>query len=193
MQETWEKQVWSLGWEVPMEKEMATHSSILAWRIPCIEEPGRLQSIGLQGYNWIDLASKLAKEEWCEHWKVNTKSETDQVCVCRRGKCMYHSKLVRNNYYFTQILCQLGFLSTWNRKQSGNKSKKHLLKGYWEITDLPGFKKQVSNYNSSTSVHMTPDTCSEDLPAPEPSLHCLTHHQILSLALLLVLPHLLLL
>lgn len=120
--------------------------------------------------------------------KGEPKSETDQVCVSRRGKCMYHSKSVRNNYYFTQILCQLGFfLSARNRKHSGNKSKKHLLKGYWEITVLPGFKKQVSNYASSTWVHMTPDTCSEDLPAPEPSLHCLTHHQILSLALLLVL------
>ena len=36
-------QVGSLGWEDPLEKEMATHSSILAWRIPCTEEPGRLQ------------------------------------------------------------------------------------------------------------------------------------------------------
>ena len=40
--------VQSLGWEDPLEKEMATHSSILAWRIPRTEEPGRLQSIGLQ-------------------------------------------------------------------------------------------------------------------------------------------------
>ena len=45
MQET---QVQSLGWEDPLEKEMATHSSILAWRIPWIEEPGRLQSTGSQ-------------------------------------------------------------------------------------------------------------------------------------------------
>ena len=37
-----------LGWEDPLEKEMATHSSILAWRIPWAEEPGRLQSIELQ-------------------------------------------------------------------------------------------------------------------------------------------------
>ena len=43
-----EIQVQSLGWEDPLEKEMATHSSILAWRIPWIEEPGRLQSMGLQ-------------------------------------------------------------------------------------------------------------------------------------------------
>ena len=38
----------SLGQEDPLEKEMATHSSILAWRIPWTEEPGRLQSMGLQ-------------------------------------------------------------------------------------------------------------------------------------------------
>ena len=48
-----ETQVQSLGGEDPLEKEMATHSSILAWEIPWTEEPGRLQSIGLQrvGYN----------------------------------------------------------------------------------------------------------------------------------------------
>ena len=45
MQETWGR---SLGWEDPLEKGMATHSSILAWRIPWTEEPGRLQSMGLQ-------------------------------------------------------------------------------------------------------------------------------------------------
>jgi len=39
-------QVRSLGWEDPLEKEMATHSSILAWRIPWTEEPGGLQSMG---------------------------------------------------------------------------------------------------------------------------------------------------
>ena len=43
-----ETRVRSLGWEDPLEKEMATHSSILAWRIPWIEEPGGLQSVGPQ-------------------------------------------------------------------------------------------------------------------------------------------------
>ena len=42
----WESQVQSLGQEDPLEKEMATHSSILAWRIPWTEEPGGLQSMG---------------------------------------------------------------------------------------------------------------------------------------------------
>ena len=54
MQETW---VESLGQEDPLEKEMAAHSSILAWRIPWTEEPGGLQSMGSQrvGHN---LATK---------------------------------------------------------------------------------------------------------------------------------------
>ena len=48
---TW---VQSLGWEDPPEKEMAAHSSILAWRIRWIRDPGRLESIALQrvGHNW---------------------------------------------------------------------------------------------------------------------------------------------
>ena len=45
MRETWDQ---SLGQEDPLEKEMATHSSILAWGIPWTEEPGRLQFMGLQ-------------------------------------------------------------------------------------------------------------------------------------------------
>ena len=50
MQETW---VQSLGWEDLLAKEMATHSRILAWKIPWTEEPDRLQSMGLQrvGHN----------------------------------------------------------------------------------------------------------------------------------------------
>ena len=51
MQEMW---VWSMDKEDPLEEEMPTHSSILAWKIPWTEEPGRLQSMGLQrvGLDW---------------------------------------------------------------------------------------------------------------------------------------------
>ena len=56
MQETW---VQSLGQEDPLEKEMAIHSSTLAWKIPWTEEPGGLQSMGLQrvGHDWVTSLS----------------------------------------------------------------------------------------------------------------------------------------
>ena len=58
MRETW---VWYLGQEDPLEKGMSTHSSILAWRIPCTEETGRLQSIGLQKvvHHWATFTFTL--------------------------------------------------------------------------------------------------------------------------------------
>ena len=66
MQETQEMQVWSLGQKDPVEEEMATHSSIFAWKIPWAEEPDCLQSIGSQRvrHHWNDLADffKLSKE-----------------------------------------------------------------------------------------------------------------------------------
>ena len=46
--------VWFLGWKNPLDKEMATHSNILAWEIPWTEEPGRLQSMGSQkSQTWL--------------------------------------------------------------------------------------------------------------------------------------------
>ena len=55
----WEPWVWSLGWEDPLEKAMATHSSILAWKTPWMEEPGSLQFMGSQrvGHNWATWLS----------------------------------------------------------------------------------------------------------------------------------------
>ena len=54
-----ETRVRSLGWEDLLEKETATHSSTLAWRIPWTEEPGRLQSMGSQrvGHDWVTSLS----------------------------------------------------------------------------------------------------------------------------------------
>ena len=58
----WETWVWSLGREDPLEKEMGTHSSILAWRIPWTEKSGRLQSMGSQrvGRDWA------TEQNWTE-------------------------------------------------------------------------------------------------------------------------------
>ena len=58
MQETW---IWFSSREDPLEKGMATHSSILGWRIPWTEEPGGLQSMGLQrvGHDWVTFTLTL--------------------------------------------------------------------------------------------------------------------------------------
>ena len=63
MRETW---VRSLGREDPLEKEMATHSSILAWRIPWTEEPGGLQSMGSQrvGHDWVTSLHFTLVKAW---------------------------------------------------------------------------------------------------------------------------------
>ena len=56
----WNTRVWSLGWEDPLEKEMATHSSILAWKIPWTEEPGRLQVHGFaKNWRWLSNFTSL--------------------------------------------------------------------------------------------------------------------------------------
>ena len=53
IRETW---VRSPGWEDPLEKEMATHSSTLVWKMPWTEEPGRLQSMGLTVHIYINIS-----------------------------------------------------------------------------------------------------------------------------------------
>ena len=81
MQETW---VWSLGGEDLLGKEMATHSRILAWKIPWTEEPGRLQSMGLKrvGHDWVTSLHSVYKlnkqgeniQPWCTPFPIWNKS-----------------------------------------------------------------------------------------------------------------------
>ena len=63
--------VWSLSWEAPPEKEMATHSSILTWEIPWTEEPGRLQSTGSQ-------KSRI----WLKRLNNNNKASNKKLSKC---------------------------------------------------------------------------------------------------------------
>ena len=80
MQETREMWVWSLDQEDSLEKEMATHSSILAWEISQTEEPGRLQATGsqIETPNWLNNSSNHRKEETRPEerkWLVNMKPQ----------------------------------------------------------------------------------------------------------------------
>ena len=68
----WKTWVWSLHWEDPLEEGMAIHSSILAWRIPGTEEPGRLQSKGLRrvGHKWaINILINKALQHILTSWQ----------------------------------------------------------------------------------------------------------------------------
>ena len=101
--ETQETQVWSLGWEDPLGKETATHSNILAWEIPWMEEPGRLQSVGSQRdrHNWAteQTQQQLHTIHVSITWELisNTNSQAapqiNCICVVRPGICDLTSSL----------------------------------------------------------------------------------------------------
>ena len=84
MRETW---VWSLSWDDPLEKGMATHSSILAWRIPWTEQPGRLQFMGSQRVRHDWAAFTLSKSipllrDTQKFWRsTHREPATDVSCV----------------------------------------------------------------------------------------------------------------
>ena len=70
----WETPIWSLRWGNPLEKGTATHSSILAWRLPWAEEPAELQSMGSQrvGHDWVTYTHKdLVKGNWVTYTELS--------------------------------------------------------------------------------------------------------------------------
>ena len=95
----WETWVRSLGWEDPLGKEMATHSTALAWKIPWMEKPGRLQSMGSQRvrHDWSDLAIRL---------KVEATHTTSILILCHdRTMPLWGPRLHEPNIPIVQGLC----------------------------------------------------------------------------------------
>ena len=84
-----ETQVWSLGQEDPLEKELATHSSILAWKSPWMEEPGRLQSMGLQRvrHSW---ATSLSLSDAGKDWGQKEKRASEDEMAGWHHQCNGH-------------------------------------------------------------------------------------------------------
>ena len=76
----WETWVLSLGWEDPLKKEMATCSSILAWKIPWTEEPDRLQSMGSQRATTEQLIHIYIITKASQRNSFNVESELDCPC-----------------------------------------------------------------------------------------------------------------
>ena len=97
--ETW---VWSLSQEDPLEKGMAVHSSILAWRIPWIEEPGGLQSMGSQRirHDWANTFTLLqCKNKDCiNKWKYILRSDVLLVVILLKDD-------FANNFFVSDLVC----------------------------------------------------------------------------------------
>ena len=112
MQET---RVRSLGWEDPLEKEMATHSSILAWRIPWTEEPGGLQSMGSQrvGHDWATSPSPeilwVKPLIWGGFFSLTNKG----VWVARKNGDLLYSGMASFSFLKTRGLEEKNIIMIW--------------------------------------------------------------------------------
>ena len=120
----WETWVWSLDREDPLEKEMSTHSSTLAWRIPWREEPGRLQSMGLQrvGHDWVTsiftffnlmFHGKIESQKECGMtWCVSCSQEPGPLGSCKPQKGIWISfqgqwSAIKSRVWRTQFVLKI--------------------------------------------------------------------------------------
>ena len=115
MQETW---VWSLGWDDSLEKEMATHSSTLAWKIPWMEEPGRLQPMGLQKVRHDSDFTKLIEFRMCWLWGPVIYVSGKVLCLAQRS-CSFRfcgekiNNFVCGSFYF--FITEGGNVINWKQ------------------------------------------------------------------------------
>ena len=143
-----EPQVWSLGWEDPLEEDMATTSSILTWRIPWTEEPGKLQSMGSQSQRWLKqlsmLARKKRKTKALSLYSVRTQHEGS---LCKPGSRPSRettpagtliltfpvSGTGRNECWLSHLVCGIFVIAAWADWQPLNsilvKNEPELLEG----------------------------------------------------------------
>ena len=103
-----ETQVRSLGWEDPLEKEMAIHSSTIAWKIPWTEEPGRLQSMGSQRVEHDWVTSFTFTYEWETFWWssllcIYLPLQTKKSLFCIKCKDIYTSLLCFTSPYLRRL------------------------------------------------------------------------------------------
>ena len=113
MQETW---VRPLGQEDPLEKEMATHSSTLAWKIPWTEKPGRLQSMESQRvrHDWVtSLSFTFVNVSWCFHYHLWASDEAEgrgrvqrQVTTGGTNPTERVTLALRTNYISTVVMLE---------------------------------------------------------------------------------------
>ena len=152
MQETEEMRVWSLGREDPLKLQTAPHSSILAWRIPWTEEPGRLQSQVTNSGTWPKLLSiKCLREHRIYHfwWKSEEQKVTwkKDVWLKRRHQRRrdlisedskkawkkYDAKLQKTNADLTWLSALSGSAPEWGQVKGSYERRKKALEVLEEI------------------------------------------------------------
>ena len=109
VQETW---VWSLGWEDSLEKEMATHSSILAWKISWTQDPGGLQSMGLQRvrHDWVTNTYLLAFsmiQQMLAIWSLVPLPFWSPACISGISRFTYCWSLAWRILSITLLKCEM--------------------------------------------------------------------------------------
>ena len=152
----WETWVWSLVWEDPLEKEVATHSSILAWEIPWTEEPGGLQSTGFQGvkHDWV---TSLSFSSGCRTGKVKFSFQSQRKAVPKNVQTMGQLHSFHMPGKQCSKFLKLGFHSMWTK--NFQMFKLDLEKAEEPEIQLPtsvgSQKKQENLRKTSTSTSLT--------------------------------------
>ena len=168
MQET---QVQFLGWEDPLEKEMAIHSCILAWRVPWTEEPGRLQSMGSQSQtglsDWIELKYGKMQQEGILSWTINRRQVCRYLWLWRPSPVIAHWVS-----YQQQPSSELGTSLPSNVGQNGREVPPKVWSDLWPQGGHINYKlaltKSIANdWTTKASRDWTP-CCSSCWPSTTP-------------------------
>ena len=102
----WETRVRSLGGEYPLEKEIANHFSTLAWKIPWMEEPGRLQSMGSQSRTWLsDFTFLSFLYLFLQMWSFTSSPSSCLVYSCSLSDSLLFFFLILLDYSWFTMLC----------------------------------------------------------------------------------------
>ena len=146
-----ETRVQSLGWDNPLEKEMATHSSTLAWKIPWIEEPGRLQSMG----------SQRVRRDWatsqCQLHAADTNSHLLATHIARYyGK--FHTLIISFTLHNNPVreMISISLFSKYEKTEAMFCCQVNLFKDTQLERDRGGIPTLASEAELITSMYMYP-------------------------------------
>ena len=154
MQETW---VQSLGWEDPLEKEMATHSSILAWKIPWTEEPGGLYNPW--GHKESDMTQGLIhKDLHSENCKTLVKDIMENIT---RNSSRVLDPNINSNISIVKCAYSKQCIDSCNHYQNSNaifcRNKKSILQFIWNLKG-PWIDKTISKMKNQARRLTLPDS-----------------------------------